>query len=71
MPLSQKPAPPHNEWANLTQNEFRVVAESFKALMPFLECPKCHGLLYVTPETGAKESLRCGCGQVHCNMKKK
>lgn len=61
----------YNEWANLTQGEFRAVANAFKALQPFLQCSQCAGLLYVTLEFGTREALRCGCGHNNHNLKKR
>lgn len=61
----------YNEWANLTQDEFRAVVSAYRALVPFLICDKCNGLLYISPEFGAKEALRCGCNQTNNNLKKK
>lgn len=61
----------YNEWANLHQNDFEPVADSFKALVEAFTCLKCHSMLFVTPEHGESEALRCACGEYNVNLHKK
>ncbi len=58
----------YNEWANLNKNDFAPVVEAFKEVLALFECDKCNEVLYVIPERGTKEALRCGCGLVNINL---
>lgn len=62
----------YNEWANFQKNDFAAVVESFRNLLSAFVCSnaKC-GLLYVLPERGSKEALRCTCGATNINLRKK
>jgi len=61
----------YNEWANLTKQEFLPVIEAFRTLLDALRCPGCGGLFYVTPPKGNTEAIRCDCGSLNINLKKK
>lgn len=54
----------YNEWANLEATDFLPVAASFKNLIEALCCPNenCKSVLYVIPERGERDTLRCACG---------
>lgn len=58
----------NEQWASLNKNDFEPVAQGFKALTELFECQKCNELLYVVPDRGDKEALRCGCGDVQINL---
>lgn len=61
----------NEQWASLNKNDFEPVALGFKKLTRLFECPKCNELLYVVPDRGEKEGLRCGCGDININLKSK
>ncbi|HAT9135678.1 TPA: AAA family ATPase [Legionella pneumophila] len=58
----------YNEWENLNKRDFEPVLEAFKKLNKVFECEICEELLYVSPERGKKESVRCGCGSININL---
>lgn len=58
----------NEQWASLNKNDFEPVARGFKKLTELFECQKCNELLYVVPDRGDKESLRCGCGDININL---
>lgn len=63
----------YNEWANLEATDFLPVAASFKNLIEALCCPNenCKSVLYVIPERGERDTLRCACGTININLKRK
>jgi len=63
----------YNEWANLEANDFEPVAIAFKNLIDALCCPEnnCKSVLYVIPERGERDTVRCACGAININLKKK
>lgn len=60
----------YNEWANLAKEDFAPVAASFRDLLAYFQCDRCSGLLYVVPNQGEKQALRCRCGSVNLNFNK-
>ncbi|HAT6309908.1 TPA: AAA family ATPase [Legionella pneumophila] len=58
----------YNEWENLNKRDFEPVVEAFKNLNKVFECEICEELLYVSPERGKKEAVRCGCGSINVNL---
>lgn len=58
----------NEKWASLNKSDFGPVANGFKNLTKLFECQKCNELLYVVPDRGDKESLRCGCGEININL---
>jgi hypothetical protein len=58
----------NEQWALLNKNDFEPVARGFKKLTELFECKKCNELLYVVPDRGDKEALRCGCGETNINL---
>lgn len=63
----------YNEWANLEGKDFAPVASAFKALINGFCCTEegCNSVLYLVPERGDKETMRCACGTTNVNLKKK
>jgi hypothetical protein len=61
----------YNEWANLQKQDFTSVVDSFKDLLNCFRCQSCGIFFYVTPEKGQQEGVRCDCGAVNFNLKKK
>ena len=61
----------YNEWASFTRTEFRAVVKAFKALLLQFRCPnaRCESWLYVTPQKGSPESLRCRCNNINLNLR--
>jgi len=65
------PAVHYNEWANFQKEDFAPVVASYKRMMSHLFCNKCNGPFYVSPERGERETVRCTCGALVINLKKK
>ena len=61
----------HNEWADLQKEDFKPVAEAFKALAARFECKKCKDLLYVTRSGYKKDCLRCSCATLSFSLVEK
>jgi hypothetical protein len=55
------PAVHYNEWANLTPEDFAPVVNAYRALLQSFSCieAQCLSLLYVQPERGTREEVRC------------
>jgi DNA repair exonuclease SbcCD ATPase subunit len=62
------PAVHYNQWANFHKNDFEPVVKAFNDLLGHLSCPNCHELLYIVPEKGDQQSLRCGCANINVNL---
>jgi recombinational DNA repair ATPase RecF len=67
------PAVHYNEWVDLSKEDFAPVVQAYKELVAFFYCsnPKCLGLYYVQPEHGTREGMRCACGDMNINLRKK
>jgi hypothetical protein len=67
------PAVHYNEWATLAPEDFAPVVASYRALIQSFSCtaPECGGLLYVQPERGLREGVRCPCGGTNINLKRR
>jgi hypothetical protein len=61
----------YNEWISLQKQDFLPVVEAFKNLLDALRCSKCQSFMYVIPVRGEIEGLRCDCGSVNINLKKR
>ena len=62
----------YNEWANMQEHEFRPVLAAFKELLVQFRCSTCENYLYLLPQRGSSpEEIRCDCGQVNFNLKRK
>lgn len=61
----------YNEWVNFSKEDFLPVVEIFKELINFFICEKCNGMIYVSPERGEKQSVRCSCNTINFNLQKK
>jgi len=61
-----------NEWAELSKADFAPVVQAVKALLEQFQCrnPRCGSWLYPSPKH-EPESLRCRCGTINLNLKKK
>jgi hypothetical protein len=62
-----------NPWANLQAEEFRTVVTAFRELLSSMQCANaaCREFVAVTPKKGKMEAIRCSCGNVNLNLKKK
>jgi hypothetical protein len=63
----------YNEWANFTPADFAPVVKAYHELIQSFSCSnaKCLGLLYVQPERGNREEVRCACSSTSINLRKK
>ncbi|MGY3473604.1 AAA family ATPase [Bradyrhizobium ottawaense] len=60
-----------NEWADLKNQDFAPVVEAFRTFTGAFACETCNEMLFVVPERGKKEALRCGCGAFNFNLLQK
>ena len=58
----------YNEWANFQKKDFAPVVQAFRKLVANMRCPKCEEVLYILPERGEKQALRCGCAEVNISL---
>ena len=60
-----------NEWANLDSHEFAHVVAAFRELLENLRCVQdvCKSYVYLSPNKGEPEALRCNCLSVNINLK--
>lgn len=61
----------YNEWENMERTDFAPVVKAFKELIEGFDCPQCHLFLWVEPNVGSKELVRCECGTTMINLKRK
>lgn len=60
-----------NEWATLQKQDFTPVVNAFRELLDVFRCPTCQSFIYVIPMRGDIEGLRCDCGSISINLKKR
>lgn len=58
----------YNQWASLHKNDFKPVVAAFRDLTDKFRCHDCSGLIYVVPDRGKPEALRCGCATINVNL---
>lgn len=63
----------YNNWANLTGGEFTNVVEAFRDLFELFRCqqPQCRQVLEIAYVQGEPASLKCPCGKINWNLKKR
>jgi recombinational DNA repair ATPase RecF len=63
----------YNSWDNLQKEDFEPVVKAFKELLIGFTCPNplCGEYLHVSPERETPDTVRCECGQINLNLKKK
>lgn len=61
----------YNDWANLTKNDFFPVKNAFFNLVGQFRCEECETWLNAFPLKGAAEQVKCDCGTLLFNLKKK
>jgi len=64
------PAIHYNAWENLDRNDFSPVVSRIRDLLICFSCAQdvCRSPLYVMPERGTRENLRCNCGHINFNL---
>ena len=65
------PAVHYNEWANFQAREFREVVRAFADLLATMRCDGCESFVELQPRTTQAELIRCNCGDIAINLKKK
>ena len=65
------PAVHYNQWANFQASEFREVVQSFADLLATMKCATCESFVELQPRTKKAELIRCNCGDIAINLKKK
>jgi len=60
----------YNEWADFSKADFTGVVEAVKALLEQFQCSTCESPLYPSPAR-TPEALRCNCGSINLNLKRK
>lgn len=61
----------YNAWATLQKEDFQPVVDAFKELAECFTCTGCGAFMYVNPPKGTGDSVRCECGTINFNLKKK
>jgi len=61
----------YNSWDNLGKADFEPVAKAFRDLLVGFICQDCGEYLHVLPDRETPESIRCECGKINLNLKKK
>ena len=67
------PAIHFNNWENLQATEFAPVVVAYQELVKSFFCQNddCNSILYLVLKQNQPEALRCSCGSVNINLKKK
>lgn len=65
------PAIHYNQWANFQAHEFREVVRAFADLLTTMQCNVCESFIELQPRTAQAELIRCNCGHITINLKKK
>lgn len=65
------PAVHFNKWAEFTPEDFKPVVDSFYDLFSLFQCENCNSFLYLTEKNNKNESVKCDCGDIYWNLKKK
>ena len=61
----------YNEWANFQAGEFREVVRAFADVLATMQCPDCESFVELQPRTTRAELIRCNCGEIAFNLRKK
>lgn len=65
------PAVHYNVWANFRPNEIRPVVQAFSDILSTMQCQTCKGYAELQPRYAQAETIRCNCGDLFINLKKK
>lgn len=60
-----------NEWANFSRQDFEPVVESMQELYQQFICNECNGVLEATGDGAGVSVVKCPCGHVCLNQKRK
>ena len=60
-----------NSWANMSWPDFMPVVEAFRDLQEHFKCPDCGMLLEKVPRKGIPEAVKCPCGAINWNLRRK
>jgi hypothetical protein len=60
-----------NYWDNLGKADFLPVVTAFRELLAQFSCPDCSSFVRVVPERETREGVRCDCGKINTNLKRK
>ena len=58
----------HNNWENMSKEDFSPVADAFRDLQSLFTCSTCGGLLEKMPRKGTLQVAKCPCGKVNWNL---
>ena len=61
----------HNNWENMSREDFSPVADAFRDLQSLFECSTCGGLLKKIPRRGSTQIVKCPCGKFNWNLRQK
>ncbi|MFZ1410923.1 MAG: AAA family ATPase [Micropruina sp.] len=63
----------NNDWATMTKPDFTPVVAACKQFLELFMCSNdgCDGWIYVLGIPGQEEELRCSCGTLHLNLRRK
>ncbi len=61
----------YNNWANLSEEDFRPVVEAFQHLCDLFLCGSCGGMLQLAMTEMTPVDVRCNCGKVFLEFNKK
>jgi recombinational DNA repair ATPase RecF len=63
----------NNDWATMSKADFEPVVQACKQFLDLFTCSNatCDGWVYVLGIPGKEEELRCSCGSLNLNLRKK
>jgi len=61
----------YNNWANLSEEDFRPVVETFHRLCNLFLCGSCGRMLQLATTGMTPVNVRCSCGKINWNLTKK
>ncbi len=63
----------NNDWATMTKADFEPVVDACKQFLELFTCgnPQCQSWIYVSGTHGSEEALRCSCGTLNVNLRRK
>lgn len=60
-----------NYWNNISADEFRNVVIPFRKALESFYCANCLGPLKISPNGHTPDALRCECGEININLKRR
>ena len=60
-----------NDWEDMFKEDFEPVVDAFRDLHKLFQCSHCGNLLERLPRKGIAESVKCRCGRVNWNLRRK